>query len=105
MFVLKTLTDLYFLDLSRKPTFLLLSRPFQSLLHAKQAESAPVHHELCEIHSFHKDAKRADQQNKFQNCTKKKKSFQQCSFVLSSRYRAHVNQMSEMEVARQLHPI
>ena len=25
-------------------------------------------------------------------------------FVLSSRYRAHVNQMSEMDVAGQLHP-
>ena len=68
MFVLKALTDLYFLDLSRKPTFLLLSRPSQSLLHAKQVELAPVHHELCEICSFHKDAKCTDQQNKFQNC-------------------------------------
>ena len=68
MFVLKALTDLYFLDLSRKPTFLLLSRPSQSLLHTKQVELALVHCKLCEIRSFHKDAKRTDQQNKFQNC-------------------------------------
>ena len=68
MFVLKALTDLYFLDLSRKPTFLLPSRPTWSLLHAKQVELAPVHRELCKICSFHKDTKRTDQQNKFQNC-------------------------------------
>ena len=52
----------------QKPTFLLLSRPSRSILHAKQVELAPVHHELREIHSFHQDAKSADQQNKCQNC-------------------------------------
>ena len=65
-FVHNALTDLYFLDLSRKPTFLLLSRPYQSILHAKQVELAPVHCELRKIHSFRKDAKSTDQQNKFQ---------------------------------------
>ena len=40
-FVLNALIDLYFLDSSRKPTFLLLSRPSQSVLHAKQVELAP----------------------------------------------------------------
>ena len=65
--VLNALIDPYFLDLSRKPTFLLLSRPYRSILHAKQVELALVHHELCKIHSFHKDAKSTDQQNKFQN--------------------------------------
>ena len=55
-FVLKALIDLYFLDLSRKPTFLLLSRPPRSILHTKQVELAPVHRKLHKIHSFHKDA-------------------------------------------------
>ena len=36
-------------------------------LACKQVELAPVHCELREIHSFHKDAKSTDQQNKFQN--------------------------------------
>ena len=40
-FVLNALIDLYFLDSSRKLTFLLLSRPSQSILHAKQVELAP----------------------------------------------------------------
>ena len=65
MFVLKALTDLYLLDLSRKPTFLLLSGPSRSLLLTKQVELAQVHHELCEIRLFHKDAKRTDQQTNF----------------------------------------
>ena len=50
-----------------KPTFLLLSRPYRSILHTKQVELALVHREPCEIRSFHKDAKSTNQQNKFQN--------------------------------------
>ena len=68
MIVFNALNDLYFLDLSSQPTFLLLSRPSQSILHTKQVELAPVHHELCEIHSFHKYAKSTNQQNKISNC-------------------------------------
>ena len=37
-------------------------------LAGKQVELAPVHCELCEIHSFHQDVKSTDQQNKCQNC-------------------------------------
>ena len=40
-FVLNALIDFYFLDSSRKPTFLLLSRPSWSILHVKQVELAP----------------------------------------------------------------
>ena len=46
----------------KKPTFLLLSRPSRSILHAKQVELAPVHRELRKIRLFYQDAKSTDQQ-------------------------------------------
>ena len=82
-------------------------------MHAKQVELASVPHKLREIRSFHKDATSTNQQNKIQHCIFLWKLFskmihvlsrQQCSFVLSSRYQAHVDQMSETDVARTLHP-
>ena len=42
---------------------------------------------------------------KADNCNICTKVVKQCSFVLSSRNRAHVDQMSGTDVARRLHPI